>query len=483
MAYRDFRQFLDVLRAHGELIDVDRPVALELDVGRALKQSYARKGPALVFRQNGTEFPLVAGVYSTRSKALLAFEATEETIFDKVLHGLDHPIAPRLVNDGTPPCQEVVLRGDDIDITRFPVPVYSPSDGGPFITPGITVSKNPVSGVPDIGHYRYQVIGKDTLSFLAQPFHRFGKNLAVYQKQGLAPEGAIVIGVDPVLAYAAQVQVPDDTDDWTVAGGLRGEAVELVKCQTVDLAVPATAEVVIEFKVDFDTKVMEGPLGEYTGYYTPASEKPVARITAITHRRQPYFQGLLTGKPVTENHILKEIPFEASFYRQMKRQFPTIERVAIPPSGGVSFYTVIAMQQRYAGEARQAILAAMASNIRPKWVVIVDPDIDVFDSAEVEWALSFRVQPARDMFFVENIPAGPLDPSVGEKAALASRAMSAVGVDATRPFGEPFPEVADVPGWREYALPELSVSPNGQNGHNGQVKEARTESGELARAE
>ena len=454
MPYQDFRQFLDVLRQHGELVDVDRPVDLDDDVPKALKQTCVREGPAFNFTSNGTDYPLVAGLYASRSKALLAFEATEETIFEKVLSGLDHPIAPTTFS-GEAPCHEVVLTGDAIDITRFPVPIYSPKDGGRFITAAIVVSKDPETGVPDIGHYRFQVLEKDRFTFFAQVFHRFGKNIAKCERLGVVPKGALVIGVDPVLAYACQVQCSDTTNDWDVAGGLRGAPVELVRCKTVDLEVPATAEVVIEFEVDLARKVLEGPLGEYTGYYTPASEKPTARITAITHRRKPYFQGLLTGKPVTENHILKQIPFEASFWRTLKQQFPTVGSVAIRASGGVQFYVVISMQPRFAGEARQAILAAMATNVRPKWVVVVEPDVDVHNPSEVEWAMSFRVRPDRDVFVVEHTPAAPLDPSIDNSGPLATHTSSAVGIDATRPVGEPFAEVADVPGWRDYRMPEL----------------------------
>ena len=242
MPYRDFRQFLDVLRQHGELVDIDRPVDLRDDVGKALKQTCVRQGPALLFTQNGTEFALAAGLYSTRSKALLAFEATEETIFEKVQSGLDHPIPPSLVSAAL--CQEVVLTGNDIDITRFPIPTYSPKDGGPYITSGIFVSKDPEFGVADIGHYRAQILNKETFTFFAQPFHRFGKYLAKCQRLNIIPQGAIVIGVDPILAYTCQVQTTDETDDWYVAGGLRGAAVELVRCKTIDLEVPSTADVV-----------------------------------------------------------------------------------------------------------------------------------------------------------------------------------------------------------------------------------------------
>ena len=180
----------------------------------------------------------------------------------------------------------------------------------------------------------------------------------------------------------------------------------------------------------------------------------MARITAITHRRKPIFQGLLTGKPVTENHILKQIPFEASFLRQSSGNSR--------PSGGVgarlagvSFYVVIAMEPRFAGEARQAILAAMSSNIRPKWTVIVDPDIDVHSSTEVEWALAFRVQPHRDVIIVDTCPPGR--PILGRSDARPHMRISSFGIDATRPFGEKFYDVADVPGWEDYDVPELNA--------------------------
>lgn len=454
MPYQDFRQFLAVLRQQGDLFEVDRYVALS-DVGKALKQAYQKGRPAVCFNDTGTDFPLVCGVYSDRAKALLAFQADDKSLTQKVLNGLDHPIAPTIVS-GHAPCQDVVIQGSDIDINRFPIPIYSPKDGGPYITAGIVVSKDPETGVPDIGHYRFLILGKDTCSFSAQPFHRFGKNLTKCQKMGVKPQAALIIGVDPILAYTCQVQVHDQTNDWEIAGGLRGAPVELTRCKTSAIEVPATAEVVIEFDVDLDTTVMEGPLGEYTGYYTPASLKPVAKITAITHREKPIFQGLLTGKPVTENHILKQIPFEASFLRTLKQQFSTIENISVRASAGVSFYVVISMQQRFAGEARQVILAAMSSNIRPKWVIVVDPDIDVQSSAEVEWAMAFRSQPQRDVIIVDQIPAGPSDPSIHDptKPRLL-RTASSIGVDATKPYGKPFSEVADVPGWENFQFPEL----------------------------
>ncbi|MFN3004520.1 UbiD family decarboxylase [Mycolicibacterium wolinskyi] len=474
MPYQDFREFLDALRARGELIDVDRPVALELEVAKAMRKSAAVAGPAIVFTNNGSEFPLVGGVYNSRAKALIAYGCDEDTVVEHILHGLAQRIPPVVTEHA--PVHENVILGDDVDLATLPVPRYSPDDGGPYITAGIVVSRDPDSGTPDIGHYRFEIIDKHTMSFLAMPNHRFGKNLAKAAARGQKSfRAALVIGVDPMLAYTGPIQVPEDTNDFEVAGGLRGAPVELVKCRAIDLEVPAHAEFVIEFEVNFDHTVFEGPLGEYTGYYTPGSMKPIARPLALTHRDKPYFQALLTGKPTTENHVLKQLAFEASFLDSMRKTFPTIERVAIPPSGGVNFRVVMAMRPRFAGEARNAILTAMGSNVRPKTVIVVDPDIDVQNSGEVEWALAFRTQPARDVIIVDDLPGGPLDPTLDDTLPPDRRTGSALGIDATYPYGtavkvageacgpaqaehgREFVEVADVPGWRDYAFPELDA--------------------------
>ncbi|MDR6953272.1 4-hydroxy-3-polyprenylbenzoate decarboxylase/2,5-furandicarboxylate decarboxylase 1 [Ancylobacter sp. 3268] len=449
MAYKDLRAFLSTLRQSGELVDITRPIALQYDVAKALAKNSSVEGPALMFKDNGTEFPLVAGLYGNRRLALMAFESTEDTIHDRVTKGIDTPIGP-VDFEGPAPCQEIVLTGDDIDLTKLPVPTYSPKDGGPYITAGIVVSEDPDTDVPDIGNYRFQLHDAHTLGVFSATNHRFGKNIAKAVARKVPLHGAIVIGVDPIIAYACQVQSGDATNDWFVAGGLRGEPVELVKAVTSTLKVPAHAEFIIEFVVDSDDQRVEGPLGEYTGYYTPASLKPTAKVTAITHRKDAIFQGLLTGKPITENHVLKQIPFEASILRQLQAQFPTISDISITSSGGVQTYVVIAMTPRYEGEARHAILAAMASNLHPKWVVVVDPDIDIRRSSEVEWAKSFRVKPREDVFVVDRTATAPLDPYTDGGYS------SSVGIDATRPFGVEFPDVSEVPDWRSFDLPEIN---------------------------
>jgi UbiD family decarboxylase len=420
---------------------------------------------------------VVGGVYNTRAKCLLALQTTEKGAFDRVLRGMSTRIPPVVVADG--PVHENILTGDAIDTSKLPICKYSPDDGGRYITVGIVVSKDPETGIPDIGHYRFEVVDKQTFTFLALPNHRFGRNQAKARRVGQKTfHAALVNAVDPVMAYTCPIQVPDGTNDFEVVGGMRGEALQLVRCKTIDVEVPSRAKLVFELEVDFSQEAFEGPLGEFTGYYTPGSKKPIARIKAITHRNNAYFQALLTGVPPTENHFLKQLPYEASYFAMLKAQHPTLTNVAIPASGGVAFYVVMSMKQRYAGEARHAILTTIASSQRPKMVVVVDPDIDVRNPDQVEWAIAFRSQPSRDVIIVDDLPGGTLDPSVDGSLLLNRRVGSAMGIDATFPFGadqqkaadvpageacgpavaeqgHEFFKVADVPGWQEYNFPEL----------------------------
>jgi 2,5-furandicarboxylate decarboxylase 1 len=477
MPFQDFREFLDALRNAGELLELERSVSPELEVAKAMRKSASVSGPALVFKNNGTTFGLVGGVYNTRAKCLIALQTTEKDAFDRVLQGMSTRVTPVVVADG--PVHENILTGNSIDTSKLPICKYSPDDGGRYITAGIVVSKDPETGIPDIGHYRFEVVDKQTLTFLALPNHRFGRNLAKARRMGQTIfHAALVIGVDPVMAYTCPIQVPDGTNDFEVVGGMRGAALELVHCKTIDVDVPARAELVFELEVDFTQQAFEGPLGEFTGYYTPGSRKPIARIKAITHRNDAYFQALLTGVPPTENHILKQLPYEASYFAMLKAQHPTLTNVAIPASGGVGFYIVLSMKQRDAGEARHAILSTIASSQRPKMVVVVDPDIDVRNPDQVEWAIAFRSQPSRDVIIVNDLPGATLDPSVDASVPLNRRVGSAMGIDATFPFGadeqkapdvpageacgpavaehgHEFFKVADVPGWQEYNFPEL----------------------------
>lgn len=449
----NLRDFLKKMDEEGELVHIKREISLD-DIGKVLMKAYHEpKRPVVMFHKpGGLSVPLVANVFSSREKAATALDTTVEQMNQKVLKALNTTIKPVIVDKA--PCQEVVIQGKEVDISKFPVPKYSPADGGPYITPGIVVSREPETGVYDMGHYRFQVIGKDKFSFLAQPFHRFGANVLKAKKMGRPISAALVIGYDPALGYAGQSKV-GEADDFEVAGGYLGEPLKLVKCKTSDILVPSSAEVVFELQINYNETFNEGPLGEYTGYYTPPSDKPTATVKTITTRKDPIFQGLLTGKPapVTENHILKEIPFEASLFGELKKNHPTVKDVNIPPFGGVQACVVVSMVPRFPGEAKQVALGVLASFVAPKYAIVVDTDIDIFDMNDVWWAMSFRVRPERDMFNVRDTLIVPLDPSSQEGGIPTTK--TAVGIDATIPINVKYPDVAAVPGWEEFDVPEF----------------------------
>ncbi|MGC8538938.1 MAG: UbiD family decarboxylase [Candidatus Micrarchaeia archaeon] len=451
----DLREALSILDEKKEIVHINRKIELD-DIGKVLMKAYhdPRQPTIMISNPGGTNMPFVANLFTSREKAAIYFNTTTDKLFEKLSYGLAKPIKPEIVSN--PECQEEVITSN-IDLDKLPIPKYSPDDGGRYITAGITISKDPDTGTYDMGHYRYMLLGGNKLSFLAQPFHRFGINIQKAKAKGVKCEAAIVLGYEPALGFAAQAK-SSNPDDYEVAGGLYGEPLQVAHAKTVDLLVPARAEMVFELEIDYNTTVEEGPLGEYTGYYTPSSSKPIATVKAITQRKNPIMQGLLTGKPspITENHVLKQIPFEAALLSDMKSKFPTVADLTIPAFGGVQAVVIFSIKPQFAGQAKQAILYALSSFIAPKYAIAVDPDINVRDMNDVMWALSFRVKAERDIFTIQDTQRVPLDPSSHEgRSELVTDTKTAVGIDATIPVGVSYPKVADVPGWQEFSVPEL----------------------------
>jgi 4-hydroxy-3-polyprenylbenzoate decarboxylase/2,5-furandicarboxylate decarboxylase 1 len=341
----------------------------------------------------------------------------------------------------------VVLTGDQVDLLALPLPIYSGRDGGAYVTVALEISRDPEDGSANASIYRVMRLDRNHLAVMSHAFQGLGTHIAKAAQLGVRLDVAIVNGVDPVLLYAAQAKVPHGFDELTIAGGINGEPVDVVRGKTVDVLVPATAELVIEGRIHPGETATEGPFGEFTGYYGPAEANPVIEVTAITHRRDPIFLAGLTGVPTTDNHVLKAFAYESTLYEDLHRTFPEVTAVAFPDWGGTQYVAVIALRQRYKGEARHLILAALGHASRPKWVIVVDDDIDVHDTERVLWAMVTRGQPAEDVVTVAGVAGGPLDPSAPEKEVI-----SVMGFDATRPFGEAFPEVVDVPGADDFRL-------------------------------
>ena len=441
MLHKDLRGFLSYLSDKGELAHIPGPVDPLYEIAAYIRKSSDMLGPAFLFDEaKGSEMRVAAGVFCSPSKAEHALRAAGPTdALEVFMNGLDNPIPPVLVDDG--PCQEIVITGDDVDLTTLPIPTYSKQDPGPFITVGVEIARDPISGERNAGIYRMQLYGPTEMGLAVSPYSDFDAIRTHAEELGQRLEVAVAIGVDPVIQLATQARVPFGVDELAIAGGLHGSPVELVKCRTIDLEVPATSELVIEGYLEPHVRREEGPFGEMTGYVGPGGPEPVFTCTAITSRIDPIYQAGLTGIPVTENHVLKLLPMEANLLKAMRQVYPDITGVRYAPEGGAEFLAVIGMKQRYVNQAKNVLLAALGSVAHPKVVIVVDDDIDIYDTAKVWWAVLTRAQPAEDVIIIPRAAGGQLDPSAPSKFG-----SSLMGIDATIPYGAEFAEVVEIPG-------------------------------------
>ena len=445
MPFRDLREFLSFLETKGELLKTGKPVDVKYEISSYIRKTSDMHGPALLFENvKNFNMPVLGGLFATRERAFLALETSPEAYVNKFQSALEHLMPPRLVRDA--PCKEVIHTGTNVDLGKLPIPIFSERDPAPFITIGLSISRNLKTGQKNTSIYRLQVKGHNRLGIMAQHLVR---QLVEAENIGRGLPVAIAIGTDPVLPLATQWMAPYGTDEMELAGALRGEPVEVVKAETVDLEVPATAEIIIEGTVLPNIREQEGPFGEVSGYYTPANPKPIIEISAITHRKNPIFQAALTGMPTTENHILKQLPLEATFYWMLKKEFPGVTAVHFPAAGTVGMIAVIAMKQAYESEARN-VIATMLGSRRNKIIIVVDDDIDIFDMEKVLWAVATRSQADEDVVIFPRLVATAMDPSVRKL-----RVGAGLGIDATRPFGQPFPEMVKVPGVENVSLEDL----------------------------
>ena len=449
MPFRDLREFITHLEDQKELRRIRKPVDTKYEIAAYIRKTSDIKGPALLFENvNHSKIPVLGGVFATRKRALLALETSEKQYAEKFHQALEHLIPPRQISFG--PCKEVILKSEDADLSRFPIPIFSQNDSGPFITAGLVISRDPESARNNTSIYRLQVHGSRRLGIKAQ---QLARQLRKAEAKGEVLPVAIAIGTDPVLMLASQWDAPYGVDELELAGALRGEPVEVVRAETVDLMVPATAEVVIEGYIQPQMREVEGPFGEVGGYSTPKYPKPVIEVTAITHRREPIFQAALTGMPTTENHILRQIPMEAAYYWELKKRHPGVTAVHFPAAGAILFLVIIAMKQTYLYEARNAI-ASMFATRRNKIIIVVDDDVDIYDMEKVMWAVATRSRPEEDVVVFPRLSTSGMDPSAFRLEGTDSFWNSGLGIDATKPYGQPFPDVVEVPGVDKVNLEE-----------------------------
>jgi 2,5-furandicarboxylate decarboxylase 1 len=420
---QDLRSFLELLKRTrpADFQIVSRPVdpAYEITGLVAKLEKEGRRRPVLLFENvKGSAFPVLTNLHASRGRLAAAINAAPEQMLPTYLRAMERPLAPRVV--GTGPVKEIVRRGADVDLGLLPQIVHHDRDAGSYITAAISFARDPASPTWNCAYNRLMIQGRDRSSIhltLGKHLWEFAK---VAEARGEPLPVAFAIGVHPAIALGALAIGSIDEDERAIMGALLGEPLELVKCETSDVLVPAHAELILEGEILPEGRVAEGPFGEFTGYSLGERQREIVRYTAITHRRDAMFQDITVAH--LDHMLLSTIPMEANLYRAVRAMVPSIRAVRVPGP----FTCYVSIEQRLVGQAKNAIMAVFGADLYMKRVVVVDHDVDVFDDRQVNWALATRCQPDRDITIVTNARGSDLDPSTREDGNTAKW-----GVDAT----------------------------------------------------
>ena len=487
MKYSDLREFLSQLEAQGELKRIFISVSPRLEMTEICDRVLRAGGPALLFeRPAGHAIPVLANLFGTVRRVALAMGVEDASALrdvGKLLAYLKEPEPPKGLRDlwdkfplfrqvlnmapkvrDSAACQEIVMEGKAVDLGRLPVQTCWPGDAGPLITWGLTVTRGPAKPRQNLGIYRQQVIGPNRL-IMRWLAHRGGA--LDWRDHQIAHPGqpfpvAVALGADPATMLAAVTPIPDTLGEYQFAGLLRGARTELVKCLASELQVPASCEMVLEGVINAGDVAQEGPHGDHTGYYNEAESFPVLTVERITTRRSPIYHSTYTGKPPDEPAVLG-MALNEVFVPLLAKQFPEIVDFYLPPEGCSYRLAVVTIKKQYAGHAKRVMFGVwsfLRQFMYTKYIIVCDDDIDARNWKEVIWALTTRVDPARDTLIAEHTPIDYLD-----FASPVSGLGSKMGIDATakwpgetaRRWGTPIVMDAEVRRrvdamWRELGL-------------------------------
>jgi 4-hydroxy-3-polyprenylbenzoate decarboxylase len=455
MAYSGFQDFIQRLEKAGELKRITRPVDPVLEIAEIADRVVKAEGPALLFENPvGSSVPVAINTFASRKRMSMALgvddieDAAREIENLTKLPGNMPPglwgkaallpglaqiglnTAPRLIS-GKAPCQEVVKVGPEAKLSDFPILKCWPLDGGRFITLPLVFTKDANTGKRNVGMYRMQVYDDQTVGMHWQRHKVGSRHYAEYESQGRDIPVAVALGGDPAFTYAATAPLPDEIDEMVFAGFLRKKPVELVKCKTVDIEVPADAEIVIEGIVPAGERRIEGPFGDHTGFYTLEEEYPVMRVTAITHRAKPVYPATIVGRPPMEDGWLGKAT-ERLFLPLVRLFVPEVIDYNLPVEGVFHNLCIVKIRKRYPGHAYKVMHAlwGLGQMMFTKIIIVVDEWVDVQNLQEVLWVTANNIDPERDTTFVK----GPLD--VLDHAARATGFGTKMGIDATKKLPE-----------------------------------------------
>ncbi|WP_123102066.1 4-hydroxy-3-polyprenylbenzoate decarboxylase [Acidithiobacillus sulfuriphilus] len=467
MSYRDLRAFIADLEQRQLLRHLAKPVSPYLEMTEICDRSLRAAGPAILFEQPvGYDIPVLGNLFGTTERVALGMG--RESLADlrevgRLLAYLKEPEPPRGLRDlweklptlrkvlymaptimRRPPCQEVVLRGDEVDLAWLPVQTCWPEDAGPLMTWGLTITKGPHKKRANMGIYRQQVIGsrRVIMRWLA---HRGGaQDLREFQKThpGEPFPVAVAYGADPATILAAVIPIPDTLSEHQFAGLLRGGRTELADALTVPLQVPAQAEIVLEGHIYPDDMAAEGPFGDHTGYYNEVERFPVFTIECITHREHPIYHSTYTGRPPDEPAILGAALNEV-FVPLLQKQFPEIVDFYLPPEGCSYRMAIVSIRKAYPGHAKRVMFGVwgfLRQFMYTKFIIVVDDDINIRRWEDVIWAMTTRMDPVRDITPIEGTPIDYLDfasPVSGLGGKLGMDATNKVPGETSREWGHP----------------------------------------------
>ncbi len=469
MYFDSLREYVESLEKVGQLRRIRTKVSVDLEIAEILRRvMYKNEGPAILFENvEGFKIPVLGNAFGSlrRLKMALDMENFEEigermaTITKlKIPHGLLNKVkmlpklseisdyGPKSTNSG--PVTEIVETSKPT-LDTLPIIKSFPKDSGRFITFGITVSKNPETQVRNLGVYRLQVIGSKKAIMHWQVHKRGALHYQMNKEKMQKTEVAVVIGADPATVFSAVAPVPEGLDKFLFAGITRRKGIDLVKCRTVDVEVPASAEVVLEGYVDPSEMNIEGPFGDHTGYYTPPEPYPTFTLTGIMMRNNPIYLTTVVGKPILEDAYIGKV-IERSFLPLVKMFQPEVVDFSMPAAGWFQGIAIVSIKKRYPGQAKKVMMGlwGMGQLSLTKVLIVVDEDVSVHDINDVIWAVTTRSDPKRDTMLIENAPTDSLDP-----ASPLLNLGSKMGIDATKKTKE---EGFERPV-QEEALPDKST--------------------------
>jgi 2,5-furandicarboxylate decarboxylase 1 len=434
---RDLRQWLAHLESTGRLAILRDGAPLEHRLAALAKRLDGHQA-AYFPNAGGAGMPVVSGFMSRRSWIAEAMGVPESGLLARFRQAAEKPLPCREVSAKDAPCQQAVHRGGDV-LKLLPVPTHSEHDNGPYITAGLVIARNPVTGVQNVSINRIQVHSGTRMAILMLPRHL----LAFYKEaetRNEALEVAVVIGVDPLTLLASQAIAPIDCDELEIAGALHGAPLPVVKCQTNGVHVPANSEIVIEGRLLPGVRELEGPFGEFPKYYSAKERREVIAVDAITHRNNPIYHTIVPAE--MEHLLLGSIPREATILAHLQRSFPNVLDVHLSIGGVGRYHLFIKIRKTHEGQPKNVICAAFGAHYDIKQVVVVDEDVEVHEPKQVEWAVATRFQADRDLVVIPGAQGSVLDPSTtvgqqfGEGVAPPAhlQGLSAkMGLDATRP--------------------------------------------------